>query len=119
MAAFPGTPIPLYEFSLHQIGEEKAMFNDPRDINRADVDPNYRDPAYVAPPADDAGWGLPLAILAVVVVIGGLFWFGHGNDTMQTAANQPQIERTIPPATPSPAAPAPMNPAPPAKAPQQ
>ena len=45
------------------------MFNDPRDLNR---DPS-RDPAYVPPPAaDDTGWGLPLAILAVVVVIGGL-----------------------------------------------
>jgi hypothetical protein len=99
------------------------MFNDPRDLNRGDIDPsfrdpNFRDPAYVAPPADDAGWGLPLAILAVVVVIGGLFWFGHGNDT-QTAANQPRVERTIPPPGPSPMAPAPVTPAPPATAPQQ
>jgi len=96
-----------------------TMFNDPRDLNRGDIDPNYRDPAYVAPPTDDAGWGLPLAILAVIVVIGGLFWFGHGNDTTQTAANQPRVERTIPPAGPSPTAPAPVTPAPPAKAPQQ
>jgi hypothetical protein len=94
------------------------MFNDPRDLNRGDIDPNFRDPAYVAPPADDAGWGLPLAILAVVVVIGGLFYFGHGTDT-QTAVNQPRIERTIPPVTPSPVAPTPVTPAPPATAPQQ
>lgn len=96
------------------------MYNDPRDYNRSDLDPTLRDPTYAAPPADDAGWGLPLAILAVVVVIGGLFYFGHGNDT-QTAANQPQprIERTIPPAGPSPMAPAPTRPAPPATAPQQ
>jgi hypothetical protein len=94
------------------------MFNDPRDLNRGDIDPNFRDPTYVAPPADDAGWGLPLAILAVVVVIGGLFYFGHGTD-QQTAANQPRIERTVPPVAPSPAAPAPVTPAPPATAPQQ
>ena len=97
------------------------MFNDPRDINR---DPNFRDPnlvepAYVAPPADDAGWGLPLAILAVILVIGGLFWFGHNSDTTQTAANQPRIERTTPPATPSPVSPAHVTPAPPAATPQQ
>ena len=85
------------------------MFNDPRDINRADLDPNYRDPAYVAPP-DDNGWGLPLAILAVILVIGGLFWFGGRGENQQTAANQPQIERTTPRATPSPAAPSPMAP---------
>lgn len=94
------------------------MFNDPRDFNR--TDPNYRDPTYAGPAVDDTGWGLPLAILAVVVVIGGLFWFGHGSDTQQTATNQPRVERTIPPpATPSPAAPNIINPAPPAKAPQQ
>jgi hypothetical protein len=87
------------------------MFNDPRDINRADLDPTLRDPAYVAP-ADDTGWGLPLAILAVIVVVGGLFWFGGRSDTQQTAANQPPIERTIPRATPSPAAPSPLAPAP-------
>lgn len=87
------------------------MFNDPRDINR---DANYRDPNYV-PPADDVGWGLPLAILAVVVVIGGLFWFGHNTDSTQTAANQPRVERTIPPAGPA----TPVNPAPPATSPQQ
>jgi hypothetical protein len=55
----------------------------------------------------------------VIVVVGGLFWFGHGNDTTQTAANQPRVERTIPPAGPSPMAPAPVTPAPPTTAPQQ
>ena len=90
------------------------MFNDPRDINR---DVNYSDPAYVAP-ADDAGWGLPMAILAVILVIGGLFWFGHSTDGTQTAANQPRVERTIPPVAPV-APPAPATPAPPAAAPQQ
>jgi hypothetical protein len=87
------------------------MFNDPKDVNR---DLNYRDPSYVPPATSDVGWGLPLAILAVIVVIGGLFWFGHNTETTQTAANQPRIERTVPPAAPSP-----VVPAPPATTPQK
>src|ERR1041384_6069791 len=103
-----GTPAAPCEFYGQHNGRRRGpMFNDPRDLNRGDIDPNFRDPAYVAPPTDDAGWGLPLAILAVIVVIGGLFWFGHSNDTTQTAAKQPRGERTIPPARPSPTAPAP------------
>jgi hypothetical protein len=88
------------------------MFDDPKDINR---DLNARDPNYVPPPADDTGWGLPLAIVAIILVIGGLFMFGRGENT-QTAQNQPGIER---PATPPAATPAPLNPAPPTAPPKQ
>lgn len=87
------------------------MFDDPKDINR---DLNYRDPNYVPPPAaDETGWGLPIAIVAIILVIGGLFMFGRTGD-VQTAQNQPGIER---PTAPPVATPAPVNPAPPAATP--
>jgi len=97
------------------------MFDDPKDINR-ERELGYRDPGYVARD-DETGWGLPLAIVAIILVIGGLFMFGRSPD-VQTAqtdkATPPAIERpmTPPAATPAPA-PAPVNPAPPAAAPQQ
>jgi hypothetical protein len=96
------------------------MFDDPKDINR-ERELGYRDPGYVAR-GDETGWGLPVAIVAIILVIGGLFMFGRSPD-VQTATNQttpPAIERpaTPPAATPAPA-PAPVTPAPPATAPKQ
>ncbi len=81
-------------------------YNDPRDYNR---DVNYRDPGYIAP-ADDAGWGLPVAILAVIVIVGGLFYYGY-SDRTQTAEYSPNapITRTAPPVLPATPAPAPAT----------
>ena len=95
------------------------MYNDPRDVNR---DANYRDPGYIAP-ADDIGWGLPLAILAVIVIVGGLFFYGYSDrtQTAQYEPGSPSVTRTNPPVVPpTPAAPAPTAPGPaPATAPPQ
>jgi hypothetical protein len=78
------------------------MFNDPRDFNR---DVNYRDPGYVAP-ADEVGWGLPIAILAVIVIVGGLFFYGY-SDRTQTAQYEPPATHSTPAIPPSPATPGP------------
>ena len=79
-----------------------SMYNDPRDYNR---DVNPRDPGYIAP-ADDVSWGLPIAILAVIVIVGGLFFYGY-SDRTQTAQYQPPVTQGTPALPPAPATPAP------------
>lgn len=79
------------------------MFDDPRDINR-DLGTNpYRDRGAMM--GEGSGWGVPVALLAIVVIIAGLIAFAPTTN-QQTAANQPGIERSTPPASP------PMTPAP-------
>jgi hypothetical protein len=88
------------------------MFDDPRDINR---DAGYRDPArdaYANLPSEGSGYALPIALIAIVLIIGGLVVFAPKADNTQTAANQPATQRTMP-------APAPVAPAPPTTAPKQ
>ena len=86
------------------------MFDDPRDINR-DLGSNnpYRD-RYAAM-SDGSGWGAPIALLIVVLVIGALIAFAptSNQQTAQNNPSAPQIERS---AAPAPVAPAPRTPAP-------
>jgi hypothetical protein len=85
------------------------MFDDPRDLNR-DV---YRDPArdpYANLPSEGSGYALPLALIAIVVIIGGLVVFAPKSDNMQTAANRPAPQQSAPaPVAPGPPAPAPTK----------
>lgn len=61
------------------------------------------------------GWGIPLAI-AAVVLIGGLFLYSSGTDRTTTASNTaPSVTTTTKPAP----APTPANPAPPVTSPKQ
>jgi hypothetical protein len=70
------------------------------------------------------GWGIPLAI-AAVVLIGGLFLYSSGSDRTTTASNTPAVTTTTKPA-PAPSTaptantpPAAKNPAPPVTTPKQ
>ena len=84
---------------------------DNRDLNR-DLG---RGDAYIDDPAvrDGSGYGPVIALVAIALVIGGLFMFSPGDKT-QTASNTPAIQRTAPAPTP-----APVTPAPPVTAPKQ
>ena len=85
------------------------MFDDPRDINRDLGQANpYRDRGAMM--GEGSGWGVPLALLAIVVIIAGLIAFAPTTN-QQTAANQPAVERSAPPASPAPTTP-PATPAP-------
>ena len=80
------------------------MFDDNRDLNR---DLGRRD-AYLDDPAvrDGSGYGPVIALVAIALVIGGLFMFSPSGDKTQTAANNPAVERSAPPpATPAPTPP--------------
>ena len=78
------------------------MFDDPRDINR-DLGTNpYRDRDAMM--GEGSGWGVPLALLAIVVIIAGLIAFAPTTN-QQTAANQPAVERSAPPTSPAPTTP--------------
>ncbi len=78
------------------------MFDDPRDMNR---DMNRRDPydQNYANLSDGSGWGAPIALLAVVIIIGALIAFAPTSN-QQTASNTPAT-RSAPAPTPSPATP--------------
>ena len=86
------------------------MFDDNRDLNR---DLGRRD-AYLDDAAvrDGSGYGPVIALVAIALIIGGLFMFSPSGDKTQTAANNPAIT------TPAPA-PAPVTPTPPVTAPKQ
>lgn len=87
------------------------MFDDPRDVNRDVGYSNpYRDRG--AAMGEGSGWGLPIALLAVVIIVGALIAFAPTTN-QQTASNQPGIERSAPPAS----APS-VTPAPPTTPPQ-
>jgi hypothetical protein len=78
------------------------MFDDPRDLNRdinrtGSYDQNYSNLS------DGSGWGAPIALLAVVIIIGALIAFAPtGNQ--QTASNTP-VTQSTPAPMPSPATP--------------
>jgi hypothetical protein len=89
------------------------MFDDPRDINRDFGASNpYRD-RYAAM-SDGSGWGAPIALLIVVLVIGALIAFAptSNQQTAQNNPSAPQTQRSTPPAAPAPVAPAPRTTAP-------
>jgi len=74
------------------------MFDDPRDINR---DLNARDPYQQSYSnlSDGSGWGAPIALLAVVIIIGALIAFAPTSN-QQTASNAPGTSRSAPAPTP-------------------
>jgi hypothetical protein len=88
------------------------MLDDNRDLNsdlgRHDA---YLDDAAIR---DGSGYGPVIALVAIALIIGGLFMFSPSGDRTQTAANNPAVERTMPAPTP-----APVTPAPPVTAPKQ
>jgi len=79
------------------------MFDDPRDMNR---DINRRDPydQTYSNLSDGSGWGAPIALLAVVIIIGALIAFAPTSN-QQTASNTPSATRTAPAPMPSPTTP--------------
>ena len=69
------------------------------DRNR-DLDP--RDPRVDSRMRNDFGFGIPAAILAAVLIIGGI-WYASTNRDVSTASNdRAPITRTAPPVTPAP-----------------
>jgi hypothetical protein len=86
------------------------MLDDPRDINR-DLNNPYRDRG--AAMGEGSGWGLPIALLAIVLVVGALFAFAPSSN-QQTAQVNPGAPSVSTP-TPTPTPPG----TPPAKSPTQ
>ena len=90
------------------------MTMDPNDPNRPlGTDPYYGKRARMG---DDGGvgWGLPAAIAAVVLIIGGMFLFASSGDRSTTTAEAPAT-RSAPTQTPAPVPPT----TPPVTAPKQ
>ena len=78
------------------------MFDDPRDVNRG---LGNRDPyQYGNMPSEGSGYALPIALLAIVVIIGGLIAFAPSTN-QQTASSDPGMTRTAPAPAPTPVAP--------------
>lgn len=77
-----------------------------------DMDPNRpgTDPYVTRPNMSEGrfGWGIPLAI-AAVVLIAGLLFFNSTNETTTTASNDAPVTRQTNPGTPVPG-PAPTTP---------
>jgi hypothetical protein len=92
------------------------MTMDPNDPNRPlGTDPYYNNPARVRDD-DGVGWGLPAAVAAVVLIIGGMFLFASsGERSTTTAANEAPVTRTAPVQKPAPLPPT----TPPVTAPKQ
>jgi hypothetical protein len=79
------------------------MLDDPRDINRDLGYSNpYRDRGAMM--GEGSGWGLPIALLAIVIIVGALIAFAPTTN-QQTAANQPTTERSAPAPAPAPMTP--------------
>jgi hypothetical protein len=78
------------------------MLDDPRDLNRG---VNNRDPyQYNSLPSEGSGYALPIALVAIVAVIGGLIAFAPTTN-QQTASNDPAVTRSAPAPAPAPVAP--------------
>ena len=77
------------------------MFDDTRDLNR---DVGRRD-AYLSDPAvsDGSGYGPLIALAAIALIVGGLFFFAPSGDQTKVATNSPATQ-SVPAPTP-PAAP--------------
>ena len=84
------------------------MFDDTRDANR---DLGSRDPYLnrYADMSDGSGYGPLIALVAIALIVGGLFFLAPSNDGTKVATNNPVTQSTP--------APSPAMPAPPAKAP--
>jgi hypothetical protein len=89
------------------------MFDDNRDLNR---DLGRRDAYLDNAPREGFGYGPIVALVAIALIIGGLFMFAPSND--RVASNNSPTTTTTTRSTPAPA-PAPVTPAPPATAPKQ
>jgi hypothetical protein len=85
------------------------MLDDNRDLNR---DLGRGDAYLDNRVSDGSGYGPVIALVAIALVVGGLFMFSP-SDRTQTAANNPAVERSVPAPTP------PVTPAPPVTAPKQ
>jgi hypothetical protein len=78
------------------------MLDDPRDVNRG---LENRDPyQYNNLPREGSGYALPMALVAIVVIIGGLIAFAPTTN-QQTASNDPAVTRSAPAPAPAPIAP--------------
>lgn len=78
------------------------MLDDPRDLNR---DLGQRNPGrdrYASGMSEGAGYALPLALLAIVLMIGGLLVFAPmRSESTKTAENGSTTQRQVqPPAAP-------------------
>jgi hypothetical protein len=83
---------------------EGSMFDD-RDPNRG-LQPDPYANRY-SEMSDGAGYGPLIALVAIALIVGGLFMFSPSSDQTKVAGNNPTTE----------SAPAPQPPVPPAKAP--
>lgn len=82
------------------------MLDDPRDVNRG---LNNRDPyQYNNLASEGSGYALPIALVAIVVIIGGLIAFAPSTD-QQTASNESPATRSAPAPAPSPMTPPPTT----------
>ena len=82
---------------MSDFDRNRGLNTDPRLDPRVNprVDPRVRD--------DGFGWGIPAAILAAVLIIGGL-WYASSNRDVSTASNdRAPVTRTAPAPTPAPA----------------
>ena len=79
------------------------MTMDPNDPNRPLGTDYYGNRARLRDD-DSVGWGLPAAVAAVVLIIGGMFLFASSGDRTKTAANNNEapITRNAPVQTPAP-----------------
>lgn len=94
------------------------MTMDPNDPNRPlGADPYFEANRPRMRDDDSVGWGLPAAVAAVVLIIGGMFLFASSGDRTRTAAsnNEAPITRNAPVQTPAPVPPT----TPPVTAPKQ
>jgi len=70
-----------------------------------DMDPNRRvDDPHVRRPVDESrgmSWGIPLA-LAAIVLVGGLLFFNSDANRTTTASNDAPVARQTNPSTPTP-----------------
>ena len=78
------------------------MFDDRNDINRPLGSDSYLDQRPLAGEGGN-GWGIPLAVGAVVLVAGLLFFGSSGTDRTTTASNNVTQTNPSGPARPAPA----------------
>ena len=87
------------------------MLDDPRDMNRDLGYTNpYRDRNLAM--GEGGGWGAPIALLAIVLIIGALIAFAptSNQQTAQNNPSAPSVQRSAPPAAPVTPAPRPTAP---------
>jgi hypothetical protein len=84
---------------------EGSMFDDPnRNLGPSDPYLNrYSDMS------DGAGYGPLIALFAIALIVGGLFFFAPSSDQTKIATNNPATQSSLPPAMPGPKPPAPQQ----------